>query len=304
MTQRNADKRRGRPQVILSAAMVLLGALSAVVSTAETAGGEAEGEFAIAHDGCRLHYRVLGQADGPALFIAYPWTDYLVEMTSPDAATAETGKAELEQLLDAFADRYRIVHFDYPRGSHPTEGPLAGDLTPETVVKDFLAVADAAGVDRFALTGFSFSANYALQLATHTDRVAALAIGGWPPLSGPYEETLATVHQMLESGAFTGHGHAFIDSIRVYYETVIAEWDEAAEVPGFDMPRMIYVGDQDTGAAEIMGAPINLAEPIVRRRAELESQGWEVVILEDRTHFIPWAEHVATVRGFLDEIDW
>ena len=53
---------------------------------------------------------------------------------------------------------------------------------------------------------------------------------------------------------------------------MIAEWDEAAEVP-FDMPRMIYVGGRDTGAAEIMGAPINLAEPILRRRAELESQG-------------------------------
>ena len=289
---------------MVSTTMMLLAALSAGPAIAETTGGQAEGEFAIAHDGCRLHYRVLGQETGPALFVTYPWTDYLMEMTSPDAEAAETGKAEIEMLLDAFADRYKVVHFDYPRGSHPTEGPLAGDLTPETVVKDFLAVADAAGVDRFALTGFSFSANYALQLATHTDRVAALAIGGWPPLSGPYEETLATVRQMLESGGFTGPGHAFLDSIRVYYETVIAEWDEAAAVPGFDMPRMIYVGDRDTGAAEIMGAAISLAEPIVRRRAELESQGWEVVILEDRTHFIPWAEHAAAVRGFLDEIDW
>ena len=289
---------------MVSAAMMLLGTVAAGAGADETTGGEAKGDFAVAHDGCRLHYRVLGQADGPALFIAYPWTDYLVEMTSPDAATAETGKAEIGLLLDAFADRYKIVHFDYPRGTHPTEGPFAGDLTPETVVKDFLAVADAAGVDRFALTGFSFSANYALQVATHTDRVAALAIGGWPPLSGPYEETLATVRQMLESGAFEGPDHAYLDSIRVYYETVIAEWDEEEHVPAFEMPRMIYVGDRDMGAAEIMGAPLSLAEPIVRRSADLERQGWEVVILEDRTHFIPWAEHVATVRAFLDELDW
>lgn len=210
--------------------------------------------------------------------------------------------------LGSAEERFAVAHdgceLHYPRGSHPTGGPFEGDLTPETVVKDFLAVADDAGVERFALTGFSFSANYALQLATHTDRVAAMAIGGWPPLSAPYKETLAVVRQMLESDYLAGSNRAFIDSIRVYYEAVIAEWDEEAEVAEFDMPRMVYVGDQDIGAPDTMGEPVALAEPILRRKDDLEQQGWNVVILEGRTHDISWNEHVATVREFLDELSW
>ena len=274
-----------------------------MLSMASVSASEDKGTFAIAHDGCKLHYRVLGQENGPALFVAYPWTDYLAETLGPDAETVREIKAENQRLLEAFAERYKVILFDYPRGTSPTEGPFSGDLTPDTLVKDYLAVADAAGVDRFALTGFSFSANYALQLATHTKRVAALAIGGWPPLSGPYEETHAVVEQMIASAA-PGDYQDYIDSIRVFYETIIAEWDEETEVPKFDMPRMVYVGDQDIGAPETMGEPISLAEPIIKRKADLESQGWEVVILEGHNHFIPWQDHVATVRGFLDELNW
>ena len=104
----------------------------------------------------------------------------------------------------------------------------------------------------------------------HGSRISALTLfttiapekrfttGGRPHLSTPYEETLAVVRKMLEFEQLKGYHRAFIDSIRMYYET--------------------------------------MGEPVLHHKDDLEQQGLKVVILEARTHDIPWNEHVATVR--------
>jgi len=77
----------------------------------------------------------------------------------------------------------------------------AQGVKPFTVRRsDILAVADAAGVDRFAWFGFSFGGVVGLQLASRTNRLSALVCGGWPPLGGQYAETLA----YAEEGAAQG----------------------------------------------------------------------------------------------------
>jgi pimeloyl-ACP methyl ester carboxylesterase len=66
-------------------------------------------------------------------------------------------------------------------------------------------VADAAGADRFAYYGYSWLALAGLQLAIRTDRLTALAMGGFPPLDGPYAQmlrvTMATHELALASSA-------------------------------------------------------------------------------------------------------
>jgi pimeloyl-ACP methyl ester carboxylesterase len=64
--------------------------------------------------------------------------------------------------------------------------PAVDGLTPESVASDLLAIADASGADRFAYYGYSWLALAGLQLALRTDRLWALAMGGYPPLDGPY----------------------------------------------------------------------------------------------------------------------
>ena len=149
--------------------------------------------FATASDGARLHYSLHGPEDGPAMLIGYPWNDGMATVMSAMAAMADQRDemiAQNRQLIAGFAERYRVVHMDYPRGLPPTDPPRPGDLRAETVASDYLAIADAAGVDRFFALGYSWSANAALQVASRTDRCAGIGVGGWPPLSAPYAALL------------------------------------------------------------------------------------------------------------------
>jgi pimeloyl-ACP methyl ester carboxylesterase len=68
------------------------------------------------------------------------------------------------------------------------------------VARDYLAVAGAAGAARFTYYGYSWGCVTGLQLALRTDRLDALACGGFPVIDGPYAEMLET-SQTLERGA-------------------------------------------------------------------------------------------------------
>jgi pimeloyl-ACP methyl ester carboxylesterase len=81
-----------------------------------------------------------------------------------------------------------VLAFDYE--GHVLATPKPDTLTPVNVAGDILAVADAAGAERFAYYGYSWLAMGGLQLAIRTDRLWALAMGGYPPVDGPYAEML------------------------------------------------------------------------------------------------------------------
>lgn len=85
-------------------------------------------------------------------------------------------------LIDGLSDAFRVVAFDYE--GHLFQVPKPDTLTPANVVGDLLAVADAAGADRFAYYGYSWLALAGLQLAIRTDRLTALVMGGYPPPAG------------------------------------------------------------------------------------------------------------------------
>src|SRR5215471_19010781 len=94
---------------------------------------------------------------------------------------------------------------------------------------DILAVADAAGVDRFAWFGFSFGSVVGLQLASRTSRLSALVCGGWPPLGGQYAETLA----YAEAEAAQGRA----PSVVTFYRS-IRGWPEREAVSKLSCPRL------------------------------------------------------------------
>ena len=112
-------------------------------------------------------------------------------------------------LIDGLSDTFRVVAFDYE--GHVLQVPKPDTLTPANLVADLLAVADAAGADRFAYYGYSWLALTGLQLAIRTDRLAALVMGGYPPVDGPYAQmlqvTMAT-HEMAIANAASAPGTA------------------------------------------------------------------------------------------------
>src|SRR5215471_16727231 len=79
---------------------------------------------------------------------------------------------------DQLTDRYRVVVIADLATDNSSAGIAA--FTADRVCADILAIADAAGVERFAWYGFSFGGVVGLQLASRTNRLSALVCGGWP----------------------------------------------------------------------------------------------------------------------------
>jgi pimeloyl-ACP methyl ester carboxylesterase len=216
-------------------------------------------------------------------------------------------------LIDGLSDAFRVVAFDYE--GHVLEAPMPDTLTPANVAADLLAVADAAGADRFAYYGYSWRAVNGLQLAVRTDRLTALAMGGYPPLDGPYGPMLqvtAATHELAVASAAspsapeaapppatepTGPDEVDWSTVEVtlteaqtrqfvtYYEG-LQDFDDRAAQARISCPRLCFVGSADeiTYDERWGGVRVSMADPVVGRRAELESLGWRVEVLEGMDH--------------------
>lgn len=111
----------------------------------------------------RVAYRTEGR--GPAVMLLH--------------GTAGDGETHLGPLAARLAERWTVVRPDYS-GSGVTEDS-GGPLTVAGLAQQAKAVADAAGLDRFHLLGFSLGAVVAVQVAAdHPQRVASLVpLGGF-----------------------------------------------------------------------------------------------------------------------------
>jgi pimeloyl-ACP methyl ester carboxylesterase len=210
-------------------------------------------------------------------------------------------------LIDGLSDAFRVAAFDYE--GHVLQQPKPDTLTPANVAADLLAVADAVGADRFAYYGYSWLALSGLQLAIRTDRLAALVMGGYPPVGGPYEQmlrvTMAT-HAMASSppsAAATSPPSpepsdepdwsqvemSLTEPQTRQFVTLyqaLRGFDDLAAQARVGCPRLCFVGSADeiTYDERWGGVRVDLAGPVIQRRAELEALGWEVRVLEGLDH--------------------
>lgn len=225
-------------------------------------------------------------------------------MASHTAIFGAEAQAMLDGYLDALTDRYRVLLVDYPSiGGSRDIAPQ--DLSADRVCADLLGVASAAGFDRFAYWGYSWSGAVGLQLAARTDRLSALVIGGWPPLDGPYREILSAARRKSP--------HPEPSSLKIlrspaqyaqwiaYYESLLG-WNERDAVARIACPRMVYFGGE--GDLVEAGVPVTIASNIRRHRATLEAQGWTVHEIAGQGHggAVMPALAVPPVRAFLDEV--
>jgi pimeloyl-ACP methyl ester carboxylesterase len=245
------------------------------------------------HDGNTIEVTVEG--DGPTVLL--PVNPVPVEGAQADELRRWGADPALgRHLMDGLTGAFRVVAFDYE--GHVLAVPKPDTLTAANVVADVLAVADATQSEQFAFYGYSWTALSGLQLAARTDRVTALAMGGWPPLGAPYAGMLKVttaahalaVHPPAEpqqtgnawaDAEFTLSAAATRQFVTLY--AGLQDFDERIDV---GCPRLCIMGGADSITYDERwgGTTIDLTQPVRDHRPELEAAGWEVHILEGLDH--------------------
>ena len=260
------------------------------------------------HDRASIDVTVTGH--GPAVLV--PVSTAVVDDETAERMRAWGADPNLgHTLVTALADAgFRVVAADVE--GHLAASPKPATLDADALAADLLAIADAAGVDRFAYYGYSWLALAGLQLALRSDRVTALAMGGYPPLDGPYEAMLAVTraaHQMalaakdepLANLADVQPGDW--DAVEVtqspeqtqqyvtLYES-LQDFHDRAVVDQIKVPRLVFAGADDDieYGPRWGGTRVEIAAAVERNRGELTDRGWTVVI-------VPAADHMAAMHA-------
>ncbi len=254
------------------------------------------------HDDSKLDVTIHG--DGPAILL--PARTAVMEGVEAETVRAWGADPNLGRALaDGLAAAgYRVIAADYE--GHLGAHPQPTTLTARGVATDLLAIADAAGADRFAYYGYSWLALAGLQLAVRTDRLTALAMGGFPPLGGPYDAMLAVTWATHEA-AIANAGATPAPAAEP------GDWD-AAEVTltpdqtqqyvtlyeslrGFDertpltVPRLAFAGtgDEIVYGPRWGGVTVSIGPALARHRDELTAQGWTVELVD--------GDHLSTMQA-------
>src|ERR1700730_9646973 len=256
------------------------------------------------HDGSTIEIEVHGS--GPTLLLPVN-PQPVIGPQAEQMRKYGTDPALGQSLIKGLSDAFRVVAFDYE--GQCLRRPKPDTLTPANAASDLLAVADAVGADRFAYYGYSWLALIGLQLATRTDRLSALIMGGFPPLGGPYAAMLrvtTAAHEMAVEAAQTDKGVAdqqpaveagdwsnvqvtvSPDQTRQFVTLyqALQGFDDRAAQAHITCPRLCFVGSAD----EIQygkswgDVHVSLAGPIVREQAQLEDLGWDVRVLDGLDH--------------------
>jgi pimeloyl-ACP methyl ester carboxylesterase len=259
------------------------------------------------HDNSRLDVSILG--DGPAVLL--PVSTALVEGPAADQMRAWGADPNLgHTLATGLADAgFRAVTAGYE--AHLAERPKPRTLTASAVAADLLAVADAAGADRFAYYGYSWLALAGLQLAGRTDRLAALAMGGFSPLGGLHEPMLAVTraaHRMalanrhrpprtteVQPGDWDSAESTQTPEQAEQYVTLydsLQSFDEQAVLDRLGHPRLVFAGADDniTYGPRWDNAYVGIADAVRKNRDQLTEQGWTVQL-------VPGADHMSAMRA-------
>jgi pimeloyl-ACP methyl ester carboxylesterase len=269
------------------------------------------------HDDTSLDVTVWG--DGPAVLL--PVSTTLIEGETAEQMRAWGADPNLgHTLTTSLADAgFQVIAADYE--GHLAQHPKPRTLGASAVAADLLAVADAVGADRFAYYGYSWLALAGLQLAVRTDRLTALAMGGFPPLDGPYGPMLAVTraaHRMALANRDTPPDVVDVqpgdwdsaevtqtpEQIQQYvtlYES-LQDFDERAALDRLSVPRLAFAGADDniTYSPKWGDAYVAIGEPLSRHRDELVERGWTVEIIPGADHMS--AMHAASVLPML--IPW
>ncbi|HEV2662373.1 MAG TPA: alpha/beta hydrolase [Ktedonobacteraceae bacterium] len=249
---------------------------------------------AILHDGSIIEIEVHGA--GPTLLLPVN-PQPVIGPQAEQMRQYGTDPALGQSLIKGLSDAFRVIAFDYE--GQCLRRPKPDTLTPANTANDLLAVADAAGADRFAYYGYSWLALIGLQLAIRTDRLSALIMGGFPPLNGPYEEmlrvTIATdemargARPIPSADESEWSGMALSRDQTRQFVTLyqaLQGFDDRAVQARLICPRLCFVGSKDEIEYDKSWGDVHvsLAGPVARGQAQLADLGWDVRVLDGLDH--------------------
>lgn len=176
-----------------------------------------------------------------------------------------------QEQIPAFAEHFRVIALD-SRGHGKTNNP-AGELSYRTMAEDVVAFAQALGLDKPLVFGYSDGGQIALEIGMHDpDRVRALVLGGtcyrFPPqyfealkgfgFSQPGVPDFARLQQDEPEWIETLQTeHARADDPD-YWKTLMRQisrlwWNvqdySVADLQRLTAPTLILQGDRDEGVA-------------------------------------------------------
>lgn len=194
-------------------------------------------------DGLQIAYDVQGQ--GPPLILLH-------------GMSGDRQRWHAYGVVAAFSETYTVITLDF-RGCGASQSThYASDYSAALHMQDVLAVADAAGAERFRLWGWSLGATLASHLASHSDRIERMVMAGtffgpiftpewlqqqmqaWEPLA------LAKAEGRLES--VSDSARSFVE--RTDFEVFFARLHGVLEWPpiwpeDLQCPTTVYTGSLD-----------------------------------------------------------
>jgi pimeloyl-ACP methyl ester carboxylesterase len=244
-----------------------------------------------AADGTVIYFETYGDHSNPAIFLG---PHFYMSRTEEEQRHAGP-------WIESLKEKFFLIVADYPRGTGRTGSPQGLAFNPGVAAEEYGRIADAANVGRFGWVGYSFGGAMGLQVACRTDRVTALAIGGFPPLHAPYQ-LMVDIHRRL-AGRPAGmppdiNPGVILSAIGFY--TPLASWQEHEALAKLAMPRMVFMGSHDEVAGETPTGPF--ARILNDSQGELAQLGWQVVWLagEDHQTTLAFPGARAAVVQFLD----
>jgi pimeloyl-ACP methyl ester carboxylesterase len=215
---------------------------------------------------------------GPAVFVGLPL------MASHSEIFGATAQPMLDAWLAALTPHFTVLLADYP-GIGRSRDHDPATMTAGRVVADLLDVADAAGIASFAWAGYSWSGAVGLQLASRSDRVTALTIGGWPALGAPYAAihaaSVAKIGNVPQSAMIILRNSDQYRQWSTFYASLL-DWPEAEAIAKITFPKLLYFGSE--GDLIEAGHSVPIATACRGNRSRLEAQGWQVKEIQGYGH--------------------
>lgn len=270
--------------------------------------------FCKSFDGAEIAYAETG--DGPPVVMLPNWLTHL---------EYQWRSVAWRPWLEALSTRYRLIRYD-PRGCGLSDRNVR-DVSFESWVRDFGAVADAVGLDRFSLVGICQGGPIAIEFAARQPgRVSNLVLYGTYARgrnrrTTPLEPQKAKVMlEMMELG-WAHEDHAFMRAFATQFQPEgslehLRSWCElqrvaASPANAVQLTRVMFDLDVQASAARItcptLVAHAERDAAVPAEEGRLLAQiipGARFLLLDSANHFMlpeesAWATFVEALHAFL-----
>lgn len=271
--------------------------------------------FCRSFDGAEIAYAAAG--DGPPVVLLPSWLTHLEH---------QWRSAAWRPWLDVLSARYRLIRFD-PRGCGLSSRNV-DDLSFETWVRDFAAVVDALGLERFSLIGICQGGPVAIEYAArHPRRVSHLVLHGtyargrFQRTTSPDEPEKARLMLEMMRLGWAHEDHAFMRAFATQFQPGgslehLRSWCELQRVAtsaenAVQLTRVMFDLNIEKSAASVRCPTLvthcerDAAVPVAEGRLLAQTiAGARYLQLDSANHFPlaqepAWAALVEALQGFL-----